>query len=218
MGLTKTLNDILIDVNSYVDLEAELPTGDELTTRTNYANQAVWDAFNTAQLNEFTREYQVDPSTNVTISLPTGFSTFKGHPKQKVNGAWVEFPEILPEEKYDKSDGDKYCYVMGNPSSGYVAIFNGLEASCTLSMMYQSFPSGMATLSDVCEISDPTFVVAQTESYILQARGDERFPFVNSVAQTKLRNLVTKSMRSPGGQMRSPKIGFTSPLGKNSWS
>lgn len=212
MGLTKTLSDILIDVNSYVDLEAELPTGDELSTRSNFANQSVWDASTTAQLSEFDHEYLVDPSTNITIPLPTGFKELKCCPKQKVGSTWNDFPEILPEDKYNHLDSDRYCYILGNPAAGYNAIFNNLEASCTLSIIYQSFPSGMATLTDVCELSDPTYVVAQTESYVLQARGDERFPFVNSVANIKLKNLVSRRMRTPGGLVRTAKSMVTNPL------
>lgn len=55
--MSKTLSEILTDVNAFVDLTAELPTGDELTTRVDYANQAVWDASATAQLHEFDGVY-----------------------------------------------------------------------------------------------------------------------------------------------------------------
>lgn len=210
----RTLQDILIAVNSYVDLEAAIPTGDELPFRANFANQAVWDAAGTAQLSEFDQVYEVDPSTNVTVSLPTNFKEFKSNPRQKVGGAWYEFEEILPEQRYDKSDGDKYCYVLGNPAAGYNAIFNGLEANATLSFTIQRFPSGLLTLTDVCELSDPTFVVAQTESYVLQSRGDDRFPYVDSIAANKLRNLVGRDMKTPGGGMRSTPQNFSNPLNR----
>ena len=45
----KTLSDILIEANATLDLDASSPTGTELTTRANYADQAVWDAAATGQ-------------------------------------------------------------------------------------------------------------------------------------------------------------------------
>ena len=82
----QTLSDILISVNSYVDLEAELPTGDELTTRKNYADQAIMDACDVGQLSEFDTTYEVDPGTDTTVTMPDGFREFKVSPKQLVNG------------------------------------------------------------------------------------------------------------------------------------
>ena len=210
--MSRNLSQILYDVNSYVDLEYALPTGDELYTRANYANQAVWDASAVAQLDEFTRTYEVNPGTASSVTLPRNFREFKISPQQLVNGTWVEFPEVLPEERYQKNAGDKYCYVMGNPMSGYIAYFNNLEANCTLSVTHQAYPSGMATLSDICELSDPMYVVNKVESYVLQARGDDRFPYVDAQAEKRLRNMIGRDMKSPGGQYRVAPAGFKNPL------
>jgi hypothetical protein len=210
--MPRTLNEILVDVNSYVDLEASAPSGDELNTRVNYANQAIWDAVGTYQFSEFDRVYEVNPAANASISLPTGFREFKINPKQLVGGTWVDFPEIDPHERYNKGSSDKYCYVLGNPRIGYTTVFNNLEANCTLSFTYQAFPSGFATLSDICELPDPSYVVAKTESYVLQARGDEKFPYVDAIADRKLKNLVSRDMKSPGGQYRVSPAGFRNPL------
>lgn len=208
----RTLQDILIAVNSYVDLEASLPTGDELPFRANFANQAVWDAAGTAQLSEFDIVYEVNPATLASIALPTNFREFKSNPRQLVNGSWVEYEEILPEDRYNHAPAERYVYVLGNPAEGYHAIFNGLTANATLSFTLQRFPSGLLTLTDVCEIADPTYVVSQTESYILQSRGDDRFPYVDSIARTKLLNLVGRDMKTPGGGMRKTPKTFKSPL------
>jgi hypothetical protein len=210
----RTLNDILIAVNAYVDLEASAPTGDELVFRANLANQAVWDASGVSQFSEFDEVYEVDPATNATIPLPSNFREFKTNPRQNVNGTWVEYPEILPEQRYNHGPSEKYCYVLGNPAQGFSAIFNGLEANMTLSFTNQRFPSGLLTLSDVCELSDPTYVVSQTESYILQSRGDDRFPYVDSIASTKLKNLVGRDMKTPGGGYRKTPSSFNNPLNR----
>lgn len=208
----RTLSDILYDINSFVDLEAALPVGDELSVRVNYVNQAIWDASSVAQLDEFTKIYEVNPATLASVSLPSNFREFKISPRQLVNDSWVEYPEIDPVERYNKSSGEKYCYVLGNPSSGYTTIFNNLTADATLSFTYQAYPSGMATLTDKCELSDPTYVTTKAESYVLQARGDDRFPYVDSIADRKLRNMIGRDQKSPGGQYRVTPSGFSNPL------
>lgn len=208
----QTLEDILISVNSYVDLAAELPTGDELSTRTNYANRAIWDATAVYQFPEFNKVYSVTASTSATLPLPSGFREFKGNPKQYTGGVWQEYEEVDFQERYNKSSGDRYCYVLGNPQEGYVVVFNNLISGDTLNIDYQQFPSGFATLTSVCELADPTYVATKVESYILQARGDDRFPTVDANAEKKLRNLVGRKMKSPGGQYRVSPVGFRNPL------
>jgi len=196
----RTLSQILVDCNAYLDLDAAVPTGTELTTRTNYANQAVWDATAIAQFSEFQNVYEVNVSGNATISLPSGFREFQTAPRLFDSSlTWIEYPEIRPDERYEKEENDKYCYVLGNPASGYKAIFNNLTANCTLSVTYQRYPTGFATLTDICELSDPQYVVSQIESLVLQSRRDERFPTKDAEAQRKLKNMVGREMKTPGG-------------------
>ncbi|MHA1303079.1 MAG: hypothetical protein ACTSPI_05185, partial [Candidatus Heimdallarchaeaceae archaeon] len=123
-----TLNDILLDSASTLDLSASLPTGDELTLRINYANQALEDAAATGQFSEFKEEYSVYV-TSGTVALPSNFREFHDDPKQLTSGGWVVFPEIEEEEKYGNSD--YYCYVTGNPVDGYIATFNQLASNAT---------------------------------------------------------------------------------------
>ena len=208
-----TLEQILIDANATLDLEASLPTGDELTLRTNYANQAVRDAVVTGQLSEMTQEYVIASSTLATIPLPANFYEFKHDPMVLDSvGNWHPYPEIGPEEKYDYSSGDRYCYVMGNPREGYNAIFNNLISNATLSIILSRFPTGMATLSDKCELSDPTYVVRSIESYVLYSRGDERFPTAKSEKERQLKNMMGRDMKTAGGQVHTTKSNFRNPL------
>jgi len=208
----QTLSNILIDVNAYVDLEAILPTSDELTVRTNYANQVIRDASDVGQLSEFSTIYEVDSGSASTVTMPVGFREFEINPKQLVNGTWVDFPEIDPKERYNKASGDKYCYITGNPALGYITNFNNLEASATLSFTYQSFPTGFPTTTSKCELRDSTYVVVGVESYVLQARGDDRFVYVDSIREKKLKNMFGRAMKSPGGQYRVAPSGWKNPL------
>lgn len=206
----KTLLEILKEVNAFVDLEYAQPSGDELATRVSYANTAIWEANAVAQLPEFNRIYS-DTGTSA-MTLPSNFKELTQNPRQYINGAWVEYQEIDPKEKYNKSSGDRYCYILGNPGSNYVVYFNGMSTTDTVDIPYQAYPSGMATFSDKCELSDPEYVVAKTEALVLQARGDDRFPYIDAVAERKLRNLVGRGSKSPGGQYRVAPSGFKNPL------
>lgn len=208
----KTLSQLLIEVNAYADLEAALPTGTELTTRSNYANQAVWDASAIAQFSEFKKVYIVPTSTLASFSLPSNFREFMAPPHVLAdNGTWDPYEEINPEDVFTKTSSDKYCYVLGNPSEGYTAVFNNLTANATLSIVFQRFPSGLATLTDVCELSDPQYVVAKVESYVLQSRSDDRFPTVDSEASRRLQNMVGREgKKSAGGENRIKRIGSAS--------
>lgn len=208
----RTLNQILVDVNSYIDLDATLPTGTELTTRVSYANQAILDAAATGQFPEFHSSYVVDPATLASISMPAMFREFESSPKQLTSdGLWNEFEVIKPLDRYGKNLSARYCYLLGNPAGGYTAVFNNLTANATLSFDYQRYPSGLATLSDICELPDPQYVVAKTESYILQSRSDDRFPIVEADAQRRLGNMLGRTAKNPaGGTGSTPKRGVAS--------
>ena len=195
----KTLRDILIHANSLLDLEAALPTGTELGLRSSFADRAVWDAAATGQLKEFKRVYETSVTTPsmATISLPTDFREFQEIPRILNGGAWHEYTEIKPEEKYDKSEDERYCYVLGTPGQ-YNLILNSPLVG-TFSTVYQRFPSGLITLTDKCELPDPMYVVTKVESYVLQGRGDDRFPFINTEAEKRLLNMMGGAMKNPGG-------------------
>lgn len=205
-----TLNDILLDSAAVLDLSPDLPTGDELTLRQNYANQAVEDAAAIGLFSEFKMEYSLFVTSNITVPLPSGFREFQEDPKQLQSGGWVTFPEIEVEEKAGNTD--YWCYVMGNRTEGYNAIFNSLITGGTLSVIYQRYPSGMATTTDVCELPDATYVTRKIESYVLYSRGDDRFQIAEGRANTALLNMVGRESKSSGGQGRDTKMKFTNPL------
>lgn len=209
--MARTLLDILIDTNAYVDLNAAAPTGTELTTRSNYANQAVWEAADVAQFSEFHQIYELDPGTGASISLPQNFRELMVPPRQKdSNGLWGEpFEEIRPLDRFIKTPQDRYCYIVGNPAMGYTAVFQGLIASMTLSLDFQRFPSGLLTLTDVCELPAPGFVTTRVEAYVLESRNNDRFPIVKADANVKLQNMVGREMKTPNNGTNSvPRAGL----------
>lgn len=198
-----TLSQILTDANATLDLEASLPTGDELTLRSNYANQAVRDASAVAQFSEFSVIRDVATPATVTslTTVPLGTYNFRefeaiptilGDPND-------QYPQIKPRDRVQYDSSDKYCYVLGNPQEGYFGIFNNLTPNKTLALTMQRYPSGMATLTSVCELPDATYVTRKIESYVLYSRGDERFPTANNNAEKVLSNMVGREGKLPGG-------------------
>ena len=200
----KTLQQILIDINSYLDLTAELPTGDDLTVRTNFAQQAVeeWgSAYNWRQLNVLTHVFV----TTATLSLSSNFRSLLAPPQAQRQ----EYPEISMSEVLARPSSDKYVYITGSRSSGYTMTINGLPAAgATLSIPFQRYPSNMATLTDVCELPDSDFIKHRVISYVLQSRLDERFPVVDGEAKRTLQNMIGREqIVRPGGSGTLPRFG-----------
>jgi hypothetical protein len=203
----KTLSQILVETSSYLDLTAALPTGDDLSVRINYAQQAMdeWAAaYNWRQLNGV---YNVQASM-MSVSMPSNFRRFNGPVHTPDNGSDNEYPEILPEERWNKSTSDKYCYLLGSPAAGYTAVFNNLSIGASLSIDFQRYPSNMMTFSDLCEADDGEYVKQKVISYVLQSRSDDRFPLVDADANRMLQNMIGREMiRRPGGSLSTTKRG-----------
>lgn len=201
----KTLSQILIDVNSYLDLSAELPTDDDLAVRTNFAKQAVeeWaSAYRWRELKESTTVFM----TGATLSLGTNFRELVYPPHET---STTQYTEVMSQERLDYGAAEKYCYIRGNTASGKYLIFNGIPAAgATLSFDWQRYPSNFASLSSVCEVPDSDFVRLKVISYVLQSRLDERFPIVDSEAKRILTNMIGREMvQAPGGSLTVRRAG-----------
>lgn len=212
--MARTLSQLLTDANAYLSLDASEPTSTDLTTWTNYANVAVREAAESALFAAFNTNMVVATSggnggvaTLASITLTQNFREFLSSPKVDTGGNIFDvYPQIDPQDRYEKSTSDRYCYVLGNPSVGFTAVFNNLTANATLSIDYQRYPSGFATLTDVCELPDDTYVVEKIKSYVLQGRTDERFPTVEANANRKLQNMIGRESRTlRGGENTTPK-------------
>jgi len=198
-----TLEQILKNANAYVDLEFDLPTGDDLNVRINYAQRAVDEWASAYQWRQLKNTFY-PLTTGATVSLPSDFRELVGVPRQGT----VDFPEIAPEDRNSKQPSDNYLYILGNRSEGYFANINAFVTGATLSMTYQRYPSNMATLSSVCEVPDPDFVTQKVISYVLQSRTDERFPIIEAEAKRLLSNMMGREMiRVPGGDNQQRRIG-----------
>lgn len=203
-----TLDDILKDSASYLDLDTALPTSTELGTRMRFANMAVREWANIYKWRQLKTEAVATLGTADSIEIPN-FKYLNSPPVEKVSTySYYEYPEIQPEERYAKNSDDRYCYLMGNDSIGYFMYTNGLATNSTLSIPYTRGPSLMATLTDICEVPDATFVTSRVISYVLQSRNDERFPIVVGEGNRLLSNMIEQEVVvRPGGTNNVPKKG-----------
>lgn len=191
-----TLSQILVSVNSYVDLTAELPTGDDLSVRINYAQQAVREWANSYRWRQL-KERTVYFASGASLSLSSSFRELISPPRSDSQ----EYPEIQINEVASYNESDPYSYVHGNSAEGNTLVVNGLpDSGATISYEWQRYPSNMATLSSVCEVPDCEFVKMKVISYILQSRLDERFPTAEAEAQRLLANMIGREqVIVPGG-------------------
>lgn len=203
-----TLNDILLDSSSYLDLDAVAPSGTELTTRIRFGNMAVneW-----SQATKW-RQLKVEATPSLASFASIGIANFKelnGAPMEYLSdGIYQEYPEIRPEDRFAQPVSEKYSYISGNAGDGISLHVNGINVNATLTISYIRGASTMATLTDVCEVPDPQFVTNRIISYVLQARNDERFPIVLAEGNKSLRNMIGNEMIAlPGGSNSTPKKG-----------
>lgn len=203
-----TLNDILLDSASYLDLDATLPTGTELTTRIRFANMAMNEWEKAAKW----RQLKVESTPSLASFASIGIANYKelnGPPMEYLSdGIYQEYPEIPPEDRFHYRTSDEFSYITGTESEGFSLHVNGISVNATLTIPYVRGASIMATLTDVCEVPDTSFVTHRIISYVLQARNDERFPIVMAEGNRILRNMVTaEQVRLPGGTNSTPKKG-----------
>jgi hypothetical protein len=213
--MKKTLQDILVDTSAYLDLTTTIPTGDELLVRANYADRAVREAASVGQLNEFKKVFEVGTGAESRITLPIDFRELQTAPRILLpTGGWSSpYTEIMPEEQYDMDQGSNWCYILGNRSEGYMAVFNNIVANATLSVVYQKYPTGLPTLSSICELSDETYVNARVEAFVLESRDDGRFPLKKAESQQALANMSARGSKTPGGGVNQTPRNFHNPLG-----
>lgn len=203
-----TLNDILLDSASYLDLDASLPTGTELTTRIRFSAMATREWADAAKWRQLKIESTPSLASFASIGLPN-FKQLNGPPMEYLSdGIYQEYPEIPSEDRFYKDQSAKYSYVSGGEGTGFSLHVNGINVNATLTIPYVRGASIMATLTDICEVPDPLFVTNRVISYVLQARNDERFPIVVAEGNRLLRNMITaEQIRLPGGVNGTPKKG-----------
>ena len=200
--MTLTLEDILQRIGGYVDQDTSTPTGTDLTTRTNYVNRAINEWASAYQWRPLRKKFEATVLLSATsIGLPTNFKKLMSPAYDMSKSTPDEYREIRGEEKYLKNSSDKYVVVRGDIAAGrYIEVNPPLASGASLVMEYQSFPSSLATLTDVPQIPDPEYLVQRSIAYVLESRSDTRFPQVKSDADRLLSQMIEEEIAPSGGQ------------------
>lgn len=204
-----TLQEILINSSAYLDQNIDLPTGDDLDTRKNYANQRVREWEKAYKHKVLKTKYIFTASTLASITMPSNFSSMAGDPQELLDGNnnWQSHAEVDPSYIYDQTDNN-FCYLMGSEYQGFNLIFNNLSVGATMSVDYYRTAATLATLTDICEVPDGNYVTQGVIASVLQARGDDRFPIVESKTQQLLLGMIGSEQSSANSSSRAPKKSY----------
>ena len=186
-----TLEQVLQNAGSYTDQEATTPTGTDLTTRISYANRALneWADFDDWEELTSTYSFAVTGVSGIASSLNLP-STFRKpmSPLALYEASQPTLYEIVPmDERLSLNPAEEWCYISGDVSQGYTLnIPKGLSSGVSAIMDIQSFPTSLASLTDVLPMKSGDYVAQRIISLVLESRGDSRFPTAKAEADNKL--------------------------------
>lgn len=199
--MARTLEDLLRDQNTLLERSSDLPEGDELNYRVRVINQSIRTWSLKAKWRQLKKDLNTSASTNnPSVSLGRNFVSLLAPAQVMMSSTeYEEYEEIQPELRFSKDVSDKYLYITGNSSTDYVANFNNLASGASLSIPYFISPSGMATLTDYCEVSDPEFVLYDSTATIM-GPNSPRFTEYSLKARDSLKDMLkSEAYLTPGG-------------------
>lgn len=181
--------DITTQISSTVNQEATPPLvgSAEYTLWLSYLNRSLDEWANSHDWEELRIILQTSTTgvSQATVTMPLNFRRIAAPPI--VDGDRIE--EVDDETVPYKLAEEAYFRVMGNPASRFSLVFNPvLSSGASIVVEYYSFPSYLASTTDVSQISDPQFLVDRTIAYIFESRSDARF----QTAEVKSRERLVK--------------------------
>ena len=199
--MSESVTNLLQAVGAYVDQSTDLPTGDELVSRISYLDQSQkewagaydWDVLK--RVSGLT--YVVSA---VSFGLDANFKKLKS-PVQDVTNSYI-YNEIDPQERFGKSETDKYVYILGDTVTGkYIALNPAISSGVSMIYDWLAFPTALATLQDVSACPNSEYLTKRTIAYVLESRSDPRFPQVKAVAQLLLNRMIADQDAGSGGKV-----------------
>lgn len=188
-----TLEQILQAVGAYTEQDTTLPTGSDLTARVNYVNRSINEWANAYPWDDLRYISNPTLTTNsqVTIDLPITLESLLAPLTEYRDSTTYTYPLINPAERFTKQSSDYYSYMVGDSARGRKLIVNpGLASGASVYIDYLSAPSSLATLADIAQCPNPEYVVQRTIAYVLESRGDPRFPQVKADADRVLAGMI----------------------------
>jgi hypothetical protein len=189
----KTLEDVLKASSSYTDQEATVPTGTDLSTRTMYANRALNEWSDYDDWNDLTSTYPFTVTgtsgVSYSLSLPATFRKPMS-PLAVYSGTVPTLFEFIPrDERFTLDSTKNYCYLEGSVGAYTLTVPKSLASGVSCLMDIQSFPTSLASLTDVIPTKSADYIAQRIISLILESRGDSRFPIAKAEADAKLASM-----------------------------
>lgn len=185
-------------IASTVDGTPNAPTAGatDWNLRLEYLNRAQTDWAQTYNWSELYQEYLTHTSTSTgsaSISLPDNFREIASYPHI---GGYSDYVRIRPEERSAYDLGDRYFYVVGDPSDGYTAVVNPgtaggwLASGATIMFPLYVSPSTLASPADKSMCPNPEFLVKRAISYLWEEGEDPRSPQAKVESERELLKML----------------------------
>lgn len=194
-----TLSDLLSSIGAYYDLDTTTPTGDDLTVRTNFINQAQKEWANAYQWSSLRKTYALPITASaVSIALPADFKNLMSPVYER--STQLQYIEINPADQYLKTASDYYVTIGGNNQTGkYININPPIASTASLVFEYQSVPTSLTTLTDVSPCPNDRYLSLRSLAMLLESVSDPRFVNVKDDADRELKSMVEDEAYGSGG-------------------
>jgi len=200
-----TLDDIQSAVAAIVDQDQNTSNidSDDYSLRLNYINHRERKWAEVGKWRLLYKEFNTLTSTatgNLTVTLPEDFRIEAGFP---IIGG-TEHPIVVGTQKGQKDASDNYVVMGGNSNSGYsMTIHSGtnaaLSSGASIFVNYYSFPTSLASPTNVITCPNPEYIITGTVADIWEAREDARFQLKKDEADVILKDMLEFEMTPSEG-------------------
>ena len=198
-----TLEEIQARIAAIIDQDSTAPDeeGEDWSLRTRYINMAQDEWAQLYNWPTLYKEYTAITSTatsNTTVALPSDFRAVSAYPKASLTNGTHEFPQVLPQQRSQKSSLERYFYLMGNNKDGYSAIFNTgtadgvFPSGASIFFSYFSTPNSLVSATDVSPIPDAEYLVKRATALLLESREDPRYPSAKVESEKVLQRMLKR--------------------------
>lgn len=198
-----TLEEIQARIAAIIDQDSEAPDdgGEDWSLRTRYINMAQDEWAQLYNWPSLYREFVAVTSTatsNITVSLPSDFRAISAYPKAPLSDGTYEFPQVLPQQRSQKSSTERYFYLMGDNRNGYSAVFNTgttdgvFPSGASVFFSYFATPTSLVSPTDVSSIPDAEYLVKRATALLLESREDPRYPSAKVESEKILQRMLKR--------------------------
>jgi len=199
-----TLSDVLARVAAYINQDTTIPTGSDLTVFTNFVNQSQdqW-ADSYVWRKQLMKQYSPTISVSQTsLAMPSDFDRMASpvYDLSVSDSVSNRYFELVPDQRFLTDSTAKYCYLVGDNSTGRALNFNPpLASGASLGFDYMARPASLTTLTSLVTCPSDQYIVLKTIAKILSARSDPRFTIIEDQAEVLMGHMMDDEAAATGG-------------------